>query len=767
MINTEAKAQGPNIRYELHTLGWKAFQDLCATILSNLMGQTLQTFADSNDCGRDGAFHGTWTESDSNDMTGSFTVQCKFTNAPNKNLTPSLISDELAKAKNLAKNGFADNYIIMTNMGVSGRTHTVLENAFKRVNGIKAFHIFDYGWINRTIRENPKLRMMVPRVYGLGDLSQILDERAYDQAREILASIADDLDKFVITTSYIQSVQSINNHKFVILLGQPGSGKSIIASALALAAIDKWNCPTMKIDSPEDFTKHWNPNAPNQFFWVDDVFGATQYQKSKALGWTAVFPRLKSAIKKGARVIFTSRDYIFKAARSEIKSSGFPLIENSQVVINVEEITEQEKAQIIYNHIKLGDQPKPFRGKIKRFLPNAAKSPDFFPEIARRFGSPIFTKGMETTEEGVLDFVKRPKEYLQEIITELDSGSKAALSLVFMRNGALESPVDCTEHEKNSIERLGSGISQMSTALDYLRGSLLNFVKGQSHHWRFKHPTIMDAVADHIAKNPELIAIYLAGVSAERLISEITCGNIGLENVLVIVPESRYDVVLEKIKTFKQNYSLWVFLAYRCDEMFLMKYLDQTPSIFEDILNSISCVRRTSEILLLCRFHEYGLLPESLRQHFVSKTLALVLNYPNADFLEDHRIRKIFKDEEIKSAVMDFITTVLPKIEKTIEEWVANFDNAEDPESYFNPLIQTLKTYQNEIVDDPDAVWDIDNAIDMINEEIKSLSEKYDEDPDEEEMGTPTPTFEFEEDRSIFDDVDEIPQRFNVPLEET
>ena len=43
--------------------------------------------------------------------------------------------------------------------------------------------------------------MLVPRVYGLGDLSQILDERAYLQARTILESMREDLAKVVVTDS--------------------------------------------------------------------------------------------------------------------------------------------------------------------------------------------------------------------------------------------------------------------------------------------------------------------------------------------------------------------------------------------------------------------------------------------------------------------------------------------------------------------------------------------------------------------------------------
>lgn len=44
--------------------------------------------------------------------------------------------------------------------------------------------------------------MLVPRVYGLGDLSQILDKRAYTQARAILESLREDLAKVVVTDAY-------------------------------------------------------------------------------------------------------------------------------------------------------------------------------------------------------------------------------------------------------------------------------------------------------------------------------------------------------------------------------------------------------------------------------------------------------------------------------------------------------------------------------------------------------------------------------------
>jgi MoxR-like ATPase len=86
----------------------------------------------------------------------------------------------------------------------------------------------------------------VPRIYGLGDLGQILDKRAYDQAQEILSSLGDDMNKFVITDAFRASARAIVEHGFVLLLGEPACGKSAIAAALALGALDEWNCFTAR-----------------------------------------------------------------------------------------------------------------------------------------------------------------------------------------------------------------------------------------------------------------------------------------------------------------------------------------------------------------------------------------------------------------------------------------------------------------------------------------------------------------------------------------
>jgi hypothetical protein len=49
--------------------------------------------------------------------------------------------------------------------------------------------------------------MMVPRVYGLLDLAEVIVAPAYDQARAILDSMGQDLGAFVPTASHRQAVK--------------------------------------------------------------------------------------------------------------------------------------------------------------------------------------------------------------------------------------------------------------------------------------------------------------------------------------------------------------------------------------------------------------------------------------------------------------------------------------------------------------------------------------------------------------------------------
>ncbi len=754
------KVQAAEVDYELHTLGWKAFQQLCVSVTGEIWGQVVQGFFDSHDGGRDGAFHGSWTATSGESFHGSFTAQCKFTAKSNKTLQLAELADELAKARRLADRGLADNYILFTNSRLTGLSDEKIRAAFEAVPGIKRFAAYGVDRISQFIRESSRLRMLVPRVYGLGDLSQILDERAYSQAQEILSAIGDDLVKFVITDAYRKSARALVEHGFVLLLGEPACGKSTIAAALAVGALDEWRCSTVKVRDADDFVRHWNPNEPKQFFWVDDAFGATQVDWHGTLRWNVAFSHVQAAIRRGAKFVFTSRDYIHSSARNHLKESALPVLRESQVVIHVEDLSKDEREQILYNHVRLGMQPRKFKSSIKAFLPAVAAHPRFSPEIARRLGHPTFTKHLKVSRLGLEAFVAEPMELLQEIIRTLDANSRSAIALVFMHGEALPSPITMSPEDERAIVLLGGSAAEVRSAIVALEGSLLIQVKqGAAFFWRYKHPTIRDAFAALVSENRELMDIYLAGTPVRQLFAEISCGDVGLEGVKVIVPEDRYNLLLGRINAFmvdrrENRDAVNRFLAARCDREFLARFIAASTG-FVSALQVSAYLYYVSDVGVLVRLHEFALLPESERARHVAKIRQLAIETPEAGFLRDD-IRAFFVGTELNDILDDVRLNLLPTLSHRIDQWADEHNGEDDPEEHFSSLRSTLIEFRDALYEDLDAHACLEAGlaeIDRATEELRSsLSDESDRD---DFSGANVKGGNSDASRSVFDDVDQ------------
>ena len=308
--------------FELHTLGWRGFQDLCAAVLREVWGQSAQSFADSRDGGRDGAFYGTWAGAV--DLPGGpFVLQCKFMARRDQTLIPSAVEGEVAKARSLVARGICRSYVLMTNARVTGSSEETIR-ASLRDAGVAHPLVLGGGWLNQTIAGSRRLRMFVPRVYGLGDLSQILDERSYAQARALLGYLQNDLSTFVVTDAYRRAARAVETHGFCLLIGEHSVGKSVIAATLAMTAIDRWDSLVIRADGPAESSPAGIRTSRSQFFWVDDAFGALRHEEDLTREWARRMPMVMTAVKGGARIVMTSRDYVYRAARPQLKTYAFP-----------------------------------------------------------------------------------------------------------------------------------------------------------------------------------------------------------------------------------------------------------------------------------------------------------------------------------------------------------------------------------------------------------------------------------------------------------
>jgi len=436
------------------------------------------------------------------------------------------------------------------------------------------------------------------------------------------------------------------------------------------------------------------------------------------------------------------------------------LIKESQVVIHVENLCTEEREQILYNHIKLGAQSTDFKRDIKPFLKEVAAHVRFSPEIARRLGNSMFTKHLIVSKGGLDDFVAHPLELLCEIIRTIDPNSRAALALVFMRVGTLPSPVEMTIEEHHAITLLGGSAGGVRTALNALKGSLLiqSFQK-DSYVWQYKHPTIRDAFASLVSEDTELLDIYLTGTPAEKLFEEVSCGDVGIEGVKVIVSSDRFEALMNRMDTLgskkqESKRTLHRFLTHRCNKEFLTRYIRRNPRFIED-LRVGSYLYAVSDVDVIVRLHEFGLLPEQKRLDVIGTIRELAVDTPDSGFLQ-RGIRDIFTEDEFNEILEHVRSILLPNLDDQIQSWRLNYNGEDAPDGYFAELKWALENFRDEFADSENAATYITAALMEIEEVIEELRSEPPEEPDSEDYyGRSSSDRERDDTRSIFDDVDQ------------
>lgn len=255
--------------------------------------------------------------------------------------------------------------------------------------------------------------------------------------------------------------------------------------------------------------------------------------------------------------------------------------------------------------------------------------------------------------------------------------------------------------------------------------------------------------------------IYLAGAPVDRLFDEVTCGDVGVQGVKIIIPSDRYDSFIARLAGIDSTnyFVLWQlhrFLAYRCDREFLERYI-ANYSEFVHELRVRSYLKEVSDMDLLVRLHEVGLLSESKRAEVAQAIGQLAIETPDTGFLCEG-IRELLKVDEFALIIEGIRTKLLPELDSTIYEWQSNYDSNsdQDPEDHFYDLVRALETFSEELVDDSDAQSQIKSAMDQIKDIIEELRSDRPLEPDSDDFFRQSSGgADAMDSRSVFDDVDQ------------
>lgn len=336
------------MEYSLSKLNAREFESLSADIISSVLNLNVEKFKAGKDGGADGRF---WI----GDKEGI--IQCKhYWKTGYHGLISKLKNEEVKKVKNVNP----ARYIFFTSVPLSRKNKKEIFKIFTPfiksetdVWGEDDIDDFLSKKENQKIVEkNYKLWITSTRILDI-----LLHNAIKGRSESTIKEIESHIDRYVITKNHIKGTEILKKNNVIIISGEPGIGKTTLANNLALYYIANGFefCDIEEsISEAEDL--FIEKEHKKIIFYCDDFLGSNMYDaiSNKRDSHIVKFiNRIKND--KSKKFILTSRTNILTKAVSLSHQFQNKKIREDEFLLKIENISNLDKARILYNHIYHSD----------------------------------------------------------------------------------------------------------------------------------------------------------------------------------------------------------------------------------------------------------------------------------------------------------------------------------------------------------------------------------------------------------------------------
>ena len=263
-----------------------------------------------------------------------------------------------------------------------------------------------------------------------------------------------------------------------------------------------------------------------------------------------------------------------------------------------------------------------------------------------------------------------------------------------------------------------------------------------------------------VGENPELIDVYLAGVSTEQLLKEVSCGETNVQGVKIIVPPERYDVVISRLEQFVCPSGRWsnpveAFLGNRCSSDFLAMYYEKNESDAY-LPKSIWVISPYDNSLkILNKLQKFGLLKEEVRAESAKKIIIDCENKYACCLLDEPFVEGLLTAREKNEAISRITGDVIENGEYIIKQLRDDWDEEDDPFLIFYDIMKTIDFIENDDMFSEEQIRsakDLLIEIGLLSSEMEARLAECSYESLEAEQAI---EIESVSTRNIFDDVDE------------
>lgn len=250
-------------------------------------------------------------------------------------------------------------YIVATSVDLNVDNTEAIKKLFG--NYIKNLNdIYGKKDLNRLIEENEEILNSHYKLW-LSDFSILKkllgSDLEFRSAHFVENELKRRLRLYVKTDVFEKARQTLKKNKILVIIGNPGVGKTTLAEMLAYEYIaDGYNL-TYIFDDIKEAEKVLQPDDSKQIIYFDDFLGSNKVEINRARGSETALRSILRRIEKmeNKLIIFTTRTSLLTTAIEEsekLKSFNIKAKSNS---VTLSEYNETLKKQLLQNHIEESD----------------------------------------------------------------------------------------------------------------------------------------------------------------------------------------------------------------------------------------------------------------------------------------------------------------------------------------------------------------------------------------------------------------------------
>ncbi|XP_041374024.1 uncharacterized protein LOC121387078 isoform X1 [Gigantopelta aegis] len=401
-----------------------------------------------------------------------------------------------------------------------------------------------------------------------------------------------DSNVYVKTRAYEKGKQLLKDLGIVVLIGNPGSGKTTLGLTLMAHFKNKEKTHPLCITHYSNFEDVPVPNSSDKegsadkiVVMIDDIFGKSNLVSEFYESWNLKSGIMWSLVQSGLiKFIITLRRKVFSECTKRLTQC--PLFKNMhQIDLHSFEfcLTVEEKKKILDNYLEqiVVKKDQGFCAMTEDDKADAV-SETFtelgFPQCCRHYVS-----SEETQKRGAL-FFKKPVEILQEQLNSIRTSNRyqyLVLLLLLFKQGILKT--DCLDPFRRDeavnalIKQLKDvcGINtditggQIKEAADVLCGLFLSY-SDQKKEYSFIHQSVFDILFLQFSSEFLVKSIEICPVS--MLLECIITPNVSTKgDITVLVTEDNYEALAERFTQLLKSDSAGQILCHQSfeDESFV------------------------------------------------------------------------------------------------------------------------------------------------------------------------------------------------------